>query len=812
MPASAALIGQISYGPGTVEARLLLTSGQAQIFTRQSAGGGYLVTLDAAGSAALYRSGQLVTTGQSAPSPDGWWNLAFTAAGNDLRLTVNGLTVLAALDVSPLPPGTITLLATEGLLLEWLAVVESMAAVAAEGLMVAEPEAEAISEPTSAPKVPTAVSAFALQAQSTCPPVPPAIQAPGGLDSDLLVLAGDEANLILAIQTVNACPGQLFRLYIQPVLNAQGQVEIDNVANHFELPTVDNYGLRIQGQVIIYANNTTIRSSSGSSGRYSIIIVEGPGANVTFDHLILQNGRAIDIPDNQLPPGQFDTDGYGGGLAVGGGTQVSIFDSNIRYNYAQNGGGGIIAQGNLVIQRSRLENNSSSGGGALQITYDGVAAVECSSFVANSALFGGAIVGSNLRTGGSSVVVTRSHLALNNATIQDDIYNAAAVPQINATYNYWVDLQGTTPEVSSNVLTDPLLTYNPTEPIPDTDQYVDPQCRPVELAFVAGAAMNIETASLPAPLVSSAIIQSLNSQFQPQPNGDYPDVVTVNQIPGLLCDSRGVAISRTACSSYAYMAFYQLYESITGQPPRIWDLLALVYNLELSNFSSPAATSSLVFGTGWSLDPGELPQDIAFEALARNFFDGQAGACRYNAETNNYDCNYQNVVNWLGTIQAIYSRAIPINNNSQVSIRIVAMLGFPTSSTDFEGLFVAAAKGNPNFRILIPPVGMFMYETDVRDSIGDQLMTWRSGQGGDRPSAWGNQVLTNGETTYVPPPPVSLGEMPMHVIIHRHYSGGRNSYTFGTNTEPLTDIDCTYAAFVTTSDGRVPTQACPSQE
>jgi hypothetical protein len=78
------------------------------------------------GSAALYRGGQLVTAGQSAPSPDGWWNLAFTAVGSDLRLTVNGLPVLAALDVSPLPPGTITLLSSDGLLVEWLSVTEIM--------------------------------------------------------------------------------------------------------------------------------------------------------------------------------------------------------------------------------------------------------------------------------------------------------------------------------------------------------------------------------------------------------------------------------------------------------------------------------------------------------------------------------------------------------------------------------------------------------------------------------------------------------------------------------------------------------------
>jgi hypothetical protein len=321
--------------------------------------------------------------------------------------------------------------------------------------------------------------------------------------------------------------------------------------------------------------------------------------------------------------------------------------------------------------------------------------------------------------------------------------------------------------------------------------------------------MDIATVSLPLPVVPASIMQSLHNQFQPQPNGDYPDVVTIDQISGAEpCDSDDDNPSRIGCSSYAYMAFYQLYESITGQAPKIWDLLTLVYNLELNAFSSPSATPSIVFGTGWSLSNGQLPQDIAFEALARNFFDFQSGACRYSTQTSNYNCSYENVVTWLGTIHSVYSRALPINNNAQVTIEIVEILGFPTSNDVFETDFVVAALTAPtdaNYRSQIPNIGMFLYERAVRLAIDSQLISWRTGQGGNLPSNWGNQVLADAATTYSPP--VSLNEIPMYILIHQH-SSSSPPYTYGANVAPIADISCTYAALVITSDGNVPTSAC----
>jgi hypothetical protein len=89
-------------------AQFVVDYGTAHLSVRQSAVGNYTATLDAAGAVSLYRAEQLVATGQAtASSLDQWRTVRVSAVGGSVRVSVDGLPILAYHDPEPLPAGRV---------------------------------------------------------------------------------------------------------------------------------------------------------------------------------------------------------------------------------------------------------------------------------------------------------------------------------------------------------------------------------------------------------------------------------------------------------------------------------------------------------------------------------------------------------------------------------------------------------------------------------------------------------------------------------------------------------------------------------
>ncbi len=414
--------------------RKLFTTDLENIRCSQSAFG------SCSGSVALYRGGQLVTAGQSAPSPDGWWNLAFTAAGSDLRLTVNGLTVLAALDVSPLPPGTITLLSSDGLLVEWLSVMDTSLVASADVVVPLSVPAE------SQPSVLPPEIAF-----MTASPMPPQMQAgmsaqiavngippgePGGPNCSWVYLyAANAAELITAYGQSGAC----------------AVIWLTGVDYLFD--TNAPYGtydlFRLNGQ-----NIWIIRDEALGPAALRV------GPNVTvFPRLFY-----VDT-NSQLTLINVNVDNFGvAGTARGG----AIYNDNIvrlyRTTFTNNraaDGGAVGSLGILKIWNSTFANNRSLYGGAVSnVKYNlfpsqvGIMTASCVTFQGNSAEYGGAVVAS----GGATTTITNSNFISNSNPdgASRAYYSGPTNPTADLTNNWWNSPNG--PDVGGQTVSGPANT------------------------------------------------------------------------------------------------------------------------------------------------------------------------------------------------------------------------------------------------------------------------------------------------------------------------------------------------------------------
>lgn len=336
-------------------ARLLLTSGQAQLYTHQSASGGYLVTLDATGSAALYRGGQLVTAGQSVPSPDGWWTLTFTASGNDLRLTVNGQTVLAALDVSPLPSGTITLLSSDGLLVEWLSLWESLNKTQAQSeiIDVNAMGAQTDLTVTPGPITPTPLLDQEMPDESTIQSMSPS----GDLD---YVVVANTSELVTAINFGNANSSQRpYRIYLKPGTY--------NIASR----------LTISGRIKLYGTGVAV----------TIIDSDIPTDTVFW----VNQGAQFEVYDLTFTGATGGQGGYGGMIINSG--SLFISGAIFRNNYVPHGGASLAnGTGTVTITNTIFRDNQSGGHAAAIRNGGGTVTVSCTAFDNNDAMYGGAIL------------------------------------------------------------------------------------------------------------------------------------------------------------------------------------------------------------------------------------------------------------------------------------------------------------------------------------------------------------------------------------------------------------------------------------
>jgi hypothetical protein len=94
---------------GAVIGRFQVSTGAARLNMRESGAGSYTVTLAGDGQINLYRAGTLVQSALvSASLPDQWRELRLVAVGGGLRVSVDGVEIIAYLDAAPLPPGTVS--------------------------------------------------------------------------------------------------------------------------------------------------------------------------------------------------------------------------------------------------------------------------------------------------------------------------------------------------------------------------------------------------------------------------------------------------------------------------------------------------------------------------------------------------------------------------------------------------------------------------------------------------------------------------------------------------------------------------------
>ncbi|MCK6581411.1 MAG: hypothetical protein L6Q98_25245, partial [Anaerolineae bacterium] len=95
----------------SAEARFLLEGGAARIFVRRSDAGHYSARVNAEGLIELFRGDQRLTWGQISAGEDR--RLRLTALGDHLSVLVDGAVVLEYVDPSPLPSGSVALMAQD---------------------------------------------------------------------------------------------------------------------------------------------------------------------------------------------------------------------------------------------------------------------------------------------------------------------------------------------------------------------------------------------------------------------------------------------------------------------------------------------------------------------------------------------------------------------------------------------------------------------------------------------------------------------------------------------------------------------------
>jgi hypothetical protein len=93
-----------------VQARFFLDTGSAQINVRESTAGQYTVTLDSLGLVALYRGTDVIRTAFTAPSGVARWRtLRLSVVQGIVRVTVDGVELIAIADIAEYPPGKISI-------------------------------------------------------------------------------------------------------------------------------------------------------------------------------------------------------------------------------------------------------------------------------------------------------------------------------------------------------------------------------------------------------------------------------------------------------------------------------------------------------------------------------------------------------------------------------------------------------------------------------------------------------------------------------------------------------------------------------
>lgn len=480
---------QVIPGEGAAQARFLFETGAVRLTLRQSEVGNYTATLDTNGTVSLFRSGQLVTTTTiSRNQPGQWRTLRLSAVGNDLRVAVDSVDILNALEVSPLPPGVILI---AGLGAGTLTVDEVQAWVITNG---EQPESETALQPEALDVLPnlafitpTPISEDGSSAPDLINSIPPG--EPGG-----------EACIWFHFSAANATE-------LTSVMNQLVNVSCAVVwltGTDYVIDT--NYPLGYTLFTLVYKNIWFIHeetSTTPATIRVGPSVTNFPrlfyvdhNSQLTLINVNIENfGLAPSIPE----------------AARGGAIYSDNFVRLYRTTFTNNRGsegGAIGSLGTLKIWNSSFNNNQAIYGGAienLRYTADpsqvGNMEARCVTFQGNSAQNGGALMA---LPGGATTTINNSNFVSNNNPdgLSRAFFNSSTNPTANANGNWWGSPIGPS---GGQTVSGPISTVSPLPALVDINGAGCP--RPAELVIPAASV----TLQGPWGSLQQAVVDAVNN-------------------------------------------------------------------------------------------------------------------------------------------------------------------------------------------------------------------------------------------------------------------------------------------------------------
>jgi hypothetical protein len=363
--------------------------------------------------------------------------MRLSAMQNLLRVTVDGSEVIVAFEPSPLAAGTFSVsgggLGADGLTVDAVAVWVMPSAV-----MTGTPIAEEVQVANVPQIVPTRTVEPPINTKSNF--VTSALSCTG---SNYRVIARNDAiGLRSAITIANS--GCVDTIYLQGGTYLMGSTLVISGAN-----------------LAIYGNNSIIRASNSG---YWIFDIAASGIT-SFHHVIIENANTT---TSSL--------GYGG--AIRSISPFKLYDSTVRNNKAELGGGGLMAWDAVEIYRSTFNNNEAGGGAAIQLEGAGTLIGECLRITDNVGNYAALLRGNmgqspTFLSGypGLNIRIQNSKIDQNYANVYADADNVSSQlsrTAIDLTSNWW-GLSGG-PQVNEyRVTAYPIIS-------PNSDPTITPAC------------------------------------------------------------------------------------------------------------------------------------------------------------------------------------------------------------------------------------------------------------------------------------------------------------------------------------------------
>ena len=356
-----------------VAARFLINAGVARLSTRVSAAGSYTAELHGDGTVNLYRGDVLLgTAAVPALTPAAWVELRLSVFGDVARVIVDDSILIAIRDSDPLAAGTVTFSAWN--LVDNNLIVDDFSLwVSTTSLGIVKTQQE---EVPLEPPMPI-MSQRALQSRN----ITTVTQSNRETIVNEVHAISTVQDFLDAITLANSNPSELYVLFMDPGI--------------YTVPSNNNQGLEITGQVVIVGNLGASVNSPDTPENAKVVFQPQSGQGVFFPYpgtltlynVVIQGGNAAPA--------------HSGGAIYNWGT-TKIYNSLLRNNRAYYWGGAIYNGGgrgvsaeiiNTVFEaNSTTSTYSNIGGGAITTQYGASLSVACSTFVSNdSASWGGVL-------------------------------------------------------------------------------------------------------------------------------------------------------------------------------------------------------------------------------------------------------------------------------------------------------------------------------------------------------------------------------------------------------------------------------------